>query len=330
MNSTEPLSTIKPPTKPNSALMKKERILITGAGGVLGTALYSILNSQPAQTIMAIRRDNCDLLNKESTESLFLDFRPTLVYHLAGRVAGIQGNLEFGGLAYYENTLINLNVVEACKKVGVRKIVAASTAAVYSDNAQLPMREDYLWNGPPHFSERPYAQAKRSLLAQLEAYSQQYGLDFSYLICTNLYGINDRFDTLHGHVVPSLIARFYEAVNISSPYITIWGDGSPTRDFLFSEDAANGFIAASSASSGSFNLASGTSVSISSLVNTLISISGYKGDILWDPGKPNGQLRREYDISAISKLGWKATTSLEEGLRKTWNWYSENIEQIRR
>jgi GDP-L-fucose synthase len=311
-------------------LSPDERVIVTGAGGVLGTAISSLLRTLPHKSALFLQRGDCDLLEKHSTEKLWHEFRPTLVFHLAGRVAGIQGNLAFGGEAFYENMLMGLNVVEASRQAGVRKVVAAGTAAIYSDQVPLPMREADLWNGAPHGSEGPYGHAKRALLAHLEAYKQQYGMEYAYLICTNLYGANDRFDTKNGHVVPSLVARFYEAVQDNHPSITIWGDGTPTRDFLYSEDAAQGFLAAAGAPAGAYNLASGTVVSIRQLVEILVTISGFLGDVLWDVKKPKGQMRRDYDISAITAQRWRAGITLEEGVRRTWRWYAENHAHARR
>ena len=311
-------------------LSPDERVIVTGAGGVLGTALSGLLRTLPHKAALFLRRGDCDLLEKNSTEKLWREFRPTLVFHLAGRVAGIQGNLAFGGAAFYENMLMGLNVVEASRLAGVRKVVAAGTAAIYSDQVPLPMREADLWNGAPHGSEGPYGHAKRALLAHLEAYKQQYGMEYAYLICTNLYGANDRFDTKHGHVVPSLVARFYEAVQDDQPSITIWGDGRPTRDFLYSDDAAAGFITAAQGPSGVYNLASGTVLSIRQLVEALVEISGFSGEILWDTSRPSGQLQRAYNIDAIRTLGWRAHTLPNDGLAQTYRWYASNWQRARR
>jgi GDP-L-fucose synthase len=309
---------------------RDDRILVTGAGGVLGTALVGHLSSQPHQAALFLRRQDCDLLDKAATEKIWKDFRPTLVFHLAGWVAGIQGNISFAGRAFYDNTVMGLNVIEATRVAGARKIVAAGTAAVYSDHVPLPMREAEVWNGSPHGSERAYGQAKRAMLAHLQAYQAQYGCEFAYMICTNLYGQNDRFDTTYGHVVPSLVARFHQAVREDLPSITIWGDGTPTRDFLYAGDAAEGFACAARGSGGVYNLATGVAVSIRELVDTLAEVSGFRGEIVWDSSRPNGQLRRSYDIKAISALGWKPRHSLRDGLRLTWRWYSQNHEFARR
>lgn len=266
-----------------------ERVLVTGAGGVLGTALGRLLAERPCGDLVLLQRSDCDLLDKNAVEKTWREFQPSIVFHLAGRVAGIQGNLNFAGAAFYENMMINLNVIEASRRESVKKVIAAGTTAIYSDQLEMPMKEVDLWDGPPHGSEAPYGHAKRAMLANLQAYKQQYGMDFAYLICTNLYGPNDRFDTRYGHVVPSLVARFFEAARDKVDSILIWGDGSPTRDFLFADDAAEGFVTAAAQGSGAYNLASGKTVTIRQLAETIQKISGFSGELRWDTSRPNGQ-----------------------------------------
>lgn len=318
-----------PQTSPLTKDFSAERIVVTGAGGVLGAALGKLLNEHVNEDLLLLRRSDCDLLDKIAVERVWREFRPSLVFHLAGRVAGIQGNLNFAGAAFYENVAINLNVIEASQQVGVRKIVAAGTTAIYSDQVEMPMREADLWNGPPHSSEAAYGHAKRAMLANLQAYKQQYGMDYAYLICTNLYGPHDRFDTRYGHVVPSLVARFFEAARDKLDWIAIWGDGSPTRDFLFADDAAEGFATAALRGSGVYNLASGKVVTIRDLAENLKKISAFSGELRWDISRPNGQQRRAYDVSAMHSLGWNAHTELPDGLAQTFRWYCNNLNHVR-
>jgi GDP-L-fucose synthase len=306
-----------------------KRVLITGSGGVLGTAVLSLLREQPGMTLAHPGRRDCDLLDTAATHRYFSEFRPDLVLHLAGKVFGVQGNLDFGGQSYYENTIINLNVVEAARLAGARKVVAAGTAAIYSDIAPLPMREADLWLGAPHGSEGPYGHAKRGMLAQLEAYKTQYGLDFAYLILTNLYGPNDKFDEIYGHVVPSLISRFCRAVNAATPKVTCWGDGSPTRDFLYAEDAANAFLVAAAQGNGAMNVATGQSVPIRTLVDTIVRHTGFAGEVEWDVTKPLGQKERSYDINRITSSGWKPNYSLDQGIKATVDWFVANSDKLR-
>lgn len=311
--------------------LASERVLVTGSGGVLGTALLAELRLSGCGEVAAPHRRDCDLLDEAATLALWRDYRPTIVFHLAGWVAGVQGNLNNAGRAFYENSRINLNVIEASRLAGVRKIVAAGTTAVYSDAAPLPMREDDVWIGAPHGSEASYAHAKRAMLAHLQAYKTQYGLDFAYMICTNLYGENDRFDEAHGHVVPSLISRFERVGREGADHIVIWGDGSPTRDFLYARDAARAFLfAAAEGATGAFNTATGEAMTIRQLVETLADISQYQGEVRWDTTKPLGQSRRSYDVTRLKGLGWRPEVTLREGLGRTASWYRANLEAVRR
>lgn len=306
----------------------EDRILVTGSGGVLGTALLRELSDQPHVT--GLRRADCDLLDFNATLSFWQDLRPTVVHHLAGWVAGVQGNLNNAGRAYYENAQINLNVIEASRRVGVRKIVAAGTTAIYSDDVTLPMREQDLWVGVPHGSEGAYGYAKRGMLVQLEAYRLQYGIDYAFMICTNLYGENDRFDERFGHVVPSLVSRFERAVREGAETITIWGDGSPTRDFLYSGDAARAFRRAAEVGSGPFNTATGEAITIRQLVELLTRAFEYKGRVVWDTSKPSGQKRRAYDVANLRALDWAPQVPLEAGLARTAAWYKAHRDDARR
>lgn len=304
------------------------RVLVTGAGGVLGTAVKSLLEKAGTQNLY-ITRDVCDLTEKSEVLAVFNEFKPDLVLHLAGKVFGVQGNKEFCGEVYYDNIMINTNVIEASRRAGVKKIVVAGTAAIYSDIAPLPMSEDDFWFGPPHGSEGPYANAKRAMLAQLEAYKIQYNMDFAYLILTNLYGENDRFDEQFGHVVPSLIKRFVMAKQNNTKQIICWGDGSPTRDFLYSKDAAEAFLYAAERGNGVYNVATGKSISIKELVETIAKVTNYEGDIIWDTTKPLGQLVRSYNVDRIKSIGWQANTKLYDGISYSCEWFSTNIKTSR-
>ncbi len=308
----------------------QERVILTGATGLLGTAMRKVLADQEVNSVLALSRSDCDLLDETAVLKAWKAFSPTIVIHLAAWVAGIQGNLRFSGEAFYVNTKINLNVIEASRLTGVQKIIAAGTTAIYSDDVAIPIREEALWHGPPHISEAAYGNAKRAMLAQLEAYKTQYGIDYCYMICTNLYGINDRFDEKFGHVVPSLIVRFHRAAKQSEEQLVLWGDGSAIRDFLFADDAAEAFVLAAKRGSGIFNVASGQAVTIAQLSKILQKLTNYDGEIVWDTSKPSGQQRRGYDISRLRALGWEPTVNLEKGLQRTIDWYTEHFADVRR
>ena len=307
-----------------------QRVLITGAGGVLGTALANAVRKMTPAALFTPNRRDCELIDQPATWKMIADLAPTLVFHLAGRVAGIGGNMATPGQAYFENATMNINVIEGARRAGVAKIVAAGTTAVYSDLAPMPMREADIEIGPPHDSEGPYAHAKRGMLAMLQAYRAQYGISFAYLVCTNLYGPNDRFDEVHGHVIPSLIARFHRITKAGERRIVCWGDGTPTRDFLYSGDAAAAFVRAAEVGDGAYNTATGRSQPIGDLVEAIRIASGFDGEIVWDVTKPKGQLRRAYDISRLVGLGWHAETSLNAGIAHTWRFYADNVAHVRR
>jgi GDP-L-fucose synthase len=300
------------------------RVLVTGGAGVLGSALQRVLAGSRVGALLVPTRADCDLLDRQAVNRLFLDFSPSLIFHLAGRVSGVQGNITFAGAAFYDNAVININVIEAARLAGCKKVVAAGTTAIYSDLVPLPMKEDDLWLGAPHGSEGPYGQAKRAMLAQLEAYAQQYGLDYGYMICTNLYGPNDRFDETYGHVVPSVISRFHNAKVQGLAEAVVWGDGTPTRDFLYADDAARAFVTVAENGFGAFNTASGESTTIRELIETVSAAAGYEGKIRWDTSKPNGQQRRAYDISRLTSLAWRPEVRLAEGVKLTYDWFSSS------
>jgi GDP-L-fucose synthase len=229
---------------------------------------------------------------------------------------------------FLDNLLINTNVIDAARQLGVHKVVVMGSVSIYADGLVQPVREEDIWHGPPHRSEAGYAHAKRAMLAQLEMYRDQYGMDYACAISTNLFGPNDRFDELNGHVVPSLISKFHRAVR-SEGTVVAWGSGTPTRDFLYSEDAAAALVILLARGHGAYNLASGTHVTIRTLVETIATVSGYDGDITWDPSKPDGQSSRSFNIERLTDLGWRPDTSLEEALRQTFDWYATNASTAR-
>jgi GDP-L-fucose synthase len=283
---------------------------------------------QSGEAVFALGgRSNCDLESTEATLELFRSISPEKVYHLAAAVFGVGGNLAFPGDVFRRNTLINVNVVEAARLCGAQKIVAMGSAAIYADGLTLPYAEADALEGQPHASEYPYAFSKRGLLVQLESYRKQFGLDYAYAISTNLYGPHDRFNVEHGHVIPSLLAKF-EAARRSGALVSIWGDGSPTRDFLYAEDAATGLVAMMERGLGRYNLASGRACSIRDLVQT---ISAFYPDVsfAWDTSKPLGQLARAYATERLSEIGFTAQVDLHEGLKRTIGWLRANYDRLR-
>jgi GDP-L-fucose synthase len=304
-------------------------ILVTGASGVIGTALVSELRENDGRPVVALSSRDADLTDLRPTVALFERHRPSIVYHLAARVSGIMGNLRAQGQAYFDNVRINTNVVEAARLAGAGKVVAMGSAAIYSDQVALPMREEEIWLGAPHGSEAGYAHAKRGMLAHLEAYRDQYGMDYAYCVSTNLFGPNDRFDEAHGHVLPSLVSKFHRAVETGGT-VTVWGSGTPRRDFLYSKDAARAMRLIGETFTGPINMATGHPVSIQDTAEMIARIAGYTRPIEWDRGKPDGQRLRAYDISRLRGLGFRQRHTLEEALRETYRWYADNIASVRR
>jgi GDP-L-fucose synthase len=304
-----------------------ERTLVTGANGLVGAALVRHLKQAGDDVIALESRAQCDLLSEAETHAVFKFVRPTKVYHLAAAVFGVGGNSAFPGEVFYRNSMINLNVIEAARSVGVTKFLAMGSAAIYADGLSQPMNEEDALTGVPHASEFAYAYSKRAMLAQLRAYKQQYGMEYMFVIATNMYGPGDRFDPKYGHVVPSLLKKFLDA-ETSGDRVEIWGDGTPTRDFLYSADAASGLHAIMEKGTDVVNLASGNSVTIADLVREVaLQFPGVEYD--WNIERPLGQLSRSYDVGRLNALGFKPKFSLAEGIAETAKWLRANAQDIR-
>jgi GDP-L-fucose synthase len=302
-------------------LNKSDKIIVTGAAGLVGSALVDHLRAEGYETVIPLRRADCDLLDTAATFALFERRRPDHVFHAAARVYGIMGSMKNQGKSFYENCMINTNVVEASRRAGARKITVMGTGAVYPfPSPGLPLREDMIFLGRPYPANAGYANAKLATLAMLEAYEESYGLKWAYIVSGNLFGPRDKFDVEFGHVVPSLIKKFYDAKK-SGGTVQVWGDGSAQRDILYVKDAARVALAVMSNIDGAVNMGSGEVYRIRDVVDTLTELAGMSGRIEWDPSKPNGQAYRAYDLSKIKRLGFNPVYSLRAGLEETWNWY---------
>jgi len=309
---------------------KTDVILITGGTGLVGHNLSNHLSQLGYLSILTPDTSACNLLDPQKVNAYFKKYRPDYVFHMAGRVRGLGGNMNDQGAAYLDNLLMNTYVIDACQKFGVKKIVAMGTVAMYPDPLPCnPLREETIWMGEPHHSEYGYAQAKRSMLAQLVAYQENYGLPFVMAISTNLYGPFDRFNIQTGHVVPSLIKKFYDAKK-SGEKVVIWGDGSAQRDFLYIKDAVRALVLLMNSSTGVINLATGKTNGIKDAVSILANLTGMQDFVCWDTSKPNGQLLRAYDVSRLASLGFSCAYELAEGLKETFTWYQSNEPSVRR
>jgi GDP-L-fucose synthase len=300
------------------------RVLVTGGGGFLGGALVRVLRERGATDVFAPRSSEFDLRERDAIRGCLETARPDLVLHAAGVVGGIGANRLHPGRFFYDNAIMGVQLIEEARRAGVKKLVCLGTICAYPKHAPVPFREEDLWNGYPEETNAPYGLAKKMLLVQLQAYRAEYGFDGIYLLPVNLYGPRDNFDLETGHVIPAMIRKFLEAKASGAGEVVLWGDGSPTREFLYVEDAAAGIAAAAEKYDGAdpVNLGSSEEISIRDLAALVASETGYSGAIRWDTSRPNGQPRRKLDVSKAEKLfGWRATTPLREGLRKTIDWY---------
>jgi GDP-L-fucose synthase len=300
------------------------RILLTGGGGFLGSFLRERLEREHPGTLLTPRKRELDLLDPAAIRAYLHQARPNLVIHAAAVVGGIGANRIHPGQFFYENAAMGIQLIEESRRAGVEKLVCLGTICAYPKHAPVPFREDDLWNGYPEETNAPYGIAKKALLVQLQAYRDEYGFNGIFLLPVNLYGPRDNFDLETSHVIPAMIRKFVEARDRGDRQVTLWGDGSPTREFLYVEDAADGIVLAAERydESEPVNLGRGEEVSIRDLARMIASRVGFAGTIGWDATKPNGQPRRMLDVSrARERFGFRAKTTLEEGLDRTIEWY---------
>jgi len=302
------------------------RVLVTGGHGFLGSYVAEELESNNHE-VLKFHKDEYDLTSVDDTNCLLYIFHPDCVIHLAARVGGIGANKANPATFCYENLTMGTNIIESCHRHGVKKLIIAGTICSYPKFTPVPFKEHDLWNGYPEETNAPYGLAKKMLLILAQSYRMQFNSNFIYLLPVNLYGPKDNFDLDSSHVIPAMIRKFHEARVSSQPTVTLWGDGSPTREFLFVEDCAKAFVKALENYDGSepINIGSGQEISIKDLANQIKDLVGYKGEIVWDSWKPNGQPRRCLDTSRAQKLlKWQATTPFSVGLEKTYKWYLDN------
>lgn len=304
-----------------------KRILITGGAGFLGGHVLKALKNQGVKehNIVAPRSKEFDL--REKNNCLLLTKDIDLVIHLAGNVGGIGKNQRLPGTLFYDNAIMGIELMEAARKNQVKKFVCLGTICAYPKYTPVPFREEDLWAGYPEETNAPYGLAKKMLLVQAQAYRQQYGFNVIYLLPVNMYGPGDNFNPDSSHVIPATIKKICDAKAKGVEYVEMWGDGTPTREFLYVEDAAHGIISAIQNYDGTepINLGSGEEISIKNLVILIAQMLDFKGEIRWDTTKPNGQPRRLLDVSLAEKeFKFKALRPFNEGLKKTIEWYLNN------
>ena len=303
------------------------RTVVTGGAGFLGTHLVDRLRAQGIEPYIPLLED-WDLTREPDVERLFAQTRPELLIHLAAEVGGIGANQANPGRYWYANLMMGAHILEQSRLSGLRKLVLIGTICAYPKFTPVPFKEEDLWNGYPEETNAPYGIAKKTLLVGAQAYREQYELDAVYLLPVNLYGPRDNFNLDTSHVIPALIRKMVEAARSGEREVVLWGDGSPTREFLYVDDCAEAILLAAERYDGPepVNIGTGSEISIRELAELVAELTGYEGELVWDTSKPNGQPRRRLDTSRAERLfGFRAKISLREGLERTVAWYLESL-----
>jgi GDP-L-fucose synthase len=304
---------------------KGKRVTVTGGRGFLGRPLVRMLEDAGAKVITFSSREY-NLIKQADITRMYEDQRPEIVIHLAARVGGIGANRDNPGSFFYENAIMGIELMEQARQFDVSKFVQVGTVCAYPKFAPIPFSEDDLWNGYPEETNAPYGLAKKMLLVQAQAYREQYGFNAVYLLPVNLYGPGDNVDLHNSHVIPALIRKCLEARDAKAPSVEVWGTGTPTREFLYVEDAARAIVLAAEKYNkpGPVNVGSSEEISIKNLVELVVELTGFKGKVAWDRSKPDGQPRRKLNVDRASKeFGFRSTTPFRAGLRETIKWYQE-------
>jgi GDP-L-fucose synthase len=308
----------------------KQRIVVTGGAGFLGSFVIETLNKHGARDVFIPRKKDYDLVEREACRRLVKDSRPDLVIHLAARVGGIGANRENPGSFFYDNLMMGVQLIEECRLANVPKVATVGTICAYPKFTPVPFREEDLWNGYPEETNAPYGLAKKMLLVQGQAYRQQYGMNVIHLLPVNLYGPRDNFDPGSSHVIPALIKKVHDAIASGAGHIDAWGTGKASREFLYVEDAAEGICLAAARYDGAepVNLGAGFEITIRDLTVLIARLMGFTGEIRWDASKPDGQPRRCLDTARAEALfGFHAATSFEVGLKRTIDFYRDSVKK---
>jgi GDP-L-fucose synthase len=312
------------------ASLARVKVLVTGGGGFLGSHLVERLRADGMEPFVARRRDY-NLTVENDVERLFEDSEPSLVFHLAAEVGGIGANKANPGRFWFANLTMGTHVLEQSRRVGVDKLVLVGSICAYPKFTPVPFKEEDLWNGYPEETNAPYGVAKKALLVGAQSYREQYGLNTVFLLPVNLYGPRDSFDLESSHVIPALIRKMLEAQERGESEVVLWGDGSPTREFLFVDDCAEALQLAAERYDGPapVNLGTGEEITIKELAEVIAAETGFEGEIVWDTTKPNGQPRRKLDTSRAEQyFGFRAQTPFAEGIKQTVAWYRSSVPEL--
>jgi GDP-L-fucose synthase len=313
--------------KSDPKFWQHKRICVTGGAGFLGSFVLEALNQRGATDIFVPHIEEFDLVNPVDIQRMLDLSQPDMIIHLAALAGGIGANRARPADFFYINLMMGVQLMHEAWKRNVEKFIAIGTVCAYPKFTPVPFKEENLWTGYPEETNAPYGLAKKMLLVQAQAYREQYGFNAIYLLPVNLYGPRDNFDLVTSHVIPALVRKCIEAQEHGDKEVVLWGDGSPTREFLYAKDAADAILNATEFynSSEPVNIGSGQEISIKELAEMIAYLSGFQGKLVWDTTKPNGQPRRALDTSrAAEYFGWRARTPFEEGLRETIAWYRLN------
>jgi len=311
----------------NPNFWQNKRICVTGGAGFLGSFVIDGLKQRGATNVFIPQIEEYDLVNLQDTHRMLDASQPDIIIHLAALAGGIGANRARPADFFYINLMMGVQLMHEAWKRGVSKFVAIGTVCAYPKFTPVPFKEENLWQGYPEETNAPYGLAKKMLLVQAQAYRQQYDFNAIYLLPVNLYGPGDNFNLETSHVIPALVRKCIEAQERGDKEVILWGDGSPTREFLYAGDAADAILAAAEFYNGSepVNIGSGQEISIKNLAELVARLTGFEGRLVWDTSKPNGQPRRALDTSrAVDYFGWRAGVPFEEGLRRTIDWYRQN------
>lgn len=310
---------------------KQAKIYVAGHRGLVGSAIVRLLKAQGYTNLVLATSRELDLTNQTAVAEFFAQQRPEYVFLAAAKVGGIQANNIYRAEFLYNNLMIEANVIHSAYTHGVKKLLFLGSSCIYPKLCPQPMKEDYLLTGFLEPTNEPYAIAKIAGLKLCENYCRQYGVNFISAMPTNLYGINDNFDLQNSHVLPALMRKFHEAKQANAPTVTVWGTGTPLREFLYVDDLADAllFLMQNYTDTEFVNVGTGQEVSIRELALTMQKVVGYEGEIVFDATKPDGTPRKLLDVSKLRSLGWQAQTDLERGIAQTYGWFLANVDQIR-